>query len=214
MAKFITICLWLLTFGCVALILYVKLGLGIPIYACENAESINDVLLNLSYSYLAGCIFYILTSYLPMYHKRKKMRVVIDAKIKQIYGILIDCKKSVLSEEEYSKGIDMSDETFKKLLAQKQLSFPCALSRAYNGLSIGQYLYNQKQQLQCIIDSLILYQDCMDVNELCTIAKLQNSDYFNMMKIILNPLVDNENIRTNVGILLLNEISSFKKIVS
>ncbi|MBR4325862.1 MAG: hypothetical protein IKP73_10095 [Bacteroidales bacterium] len=212
MAKFITICLWLLTFGCVALILYVKLGLGIPIYACENAESINDVLLNLSYSYLAGCIFYILTSYLPMYHKRKKMRIIIDSKLKQILGILEDCKKSVLSGDEYQAVETLSDELFLERIKTNRLSNVCALCRAFN-MNIGQYLRSQKEQIQAIIVNLNYYQDCMGVDEILGIAKLNDSRYFELLKIVLIPMADNEKTRINLGKSLLEEISNMRSIV-
>ncbi len=39
-----------------------------------EAEKINGILINLSYSYLAGCIFYFFTSYLP---KRNAMNDII-----------------------------------------------------------------------------------------------------------------------------------------
>ena len=72
--------MWVLVLLCCKAILFVGLGIGEPWGTCQNYERVNNVLLNLSYSYVAGCIFYILTVALPHWNKSRKVQVIIKEK--------------------------------------------------------------------------------------------------------------------------------------
>ena len=61
--KIINLILCLLTLCAGYIILTVGLGWFWTIGSFENADRINQVLLNLSYSYIAGWIFYLLVLY-------------------------------------------------------------------------------------------------------------------------------------------------------
>ena len=73
---------------------YVRLGIGFPIWHSENYQNYNIVLENLSYSYLAGVIVYILTLVLPEWWESKRLKPIVDNKIahlallfnKQLFG--------------------------------------------------------------------------------------------------------------------------------
>lgn len=89
------ILLIVLTAISVYVILYVGLGIGYPIGVSDNYEQINEVLENLSYSYLAGCIFYILTVTIPAKVRRHKLDSVLHSKIGVIVGKIRDSKQCV-----------------------------------------------------------------------------------------------------------------------
>jgi len=52
-----------------------------------DSDKINQILINLSYSYMAGFIFYILVSYLPYRLKTEKLKPVIKLKINDLYNL-------------------------------------------------------------------------------------------------------------------------------
>lgn len=61
----------------------------------DNYQQVNQVIINLSYSYLAGLIFYLLTSCFPYMIKRNKLKKPIIEKLKAIKGKLEDSAKCV-----------------------------------------------------------------------------------------------------------------------
>lgn len=95
MLYIIKICLWLLAIGRMYAISCVGLDILPAIGECDNNEKINAVALNLFYSYIAGCIFYIFTSYLPCIVNSKKIRPIIVEKKKIIKGKIEDSIKCV-----------------------------------------------------------------------------------------------------------------------
>jgi len=49
---------------------------------------INEIIINLSYSYIAGIVVYLLTIVLPVYFEKKRLRPVINEKINDIGTML------------------------------------------------------------------------------------------------------------------------------
>ena len=80
MKNFIVSFLTLLTILCLYIITYVGLGYGWAIGCSDNWQRINAVALNLSYSYIAGLIFYLFTSTLPYYFRKTKVAKIIKEK--------------------------------------------------------------------------------------------------------------------------------------
>lgn len=88
MNKWIYILLYLsLAFAISVILFYV--GIVPPIFGkADNAEEINNVLVNLSFSYLAGYIFYVLIEVLPTWSKSKKAMDFVGPRLKAIYSDL------------------------------------------------------------------------------------------------------------------------------
>lgn len=59
-------------------------------YDSKTISNINTILLNLSYSYIAGCIFYFLSVTLPRYKARRTIRKGINIKMQSIQKALND----------------------------------------------------------------------------------------------------------------------------
>lgn len=95
------LCLYVI--GCVGLEIFPTLGYS------GKANSINSVGLNLSYSFIAGWIFYLLVSYFPYKQRKSKLQKIINGKLKDIHDKFIDSAKSIYPMNQWN-GIHISKE--------------------------------------------------------------------------------------------------------
>ena len=90
------------------IIFYVRLGVGFPIWHAENYQNFNIVIENLSYSFIAGVIVYLLTIVLPDWWEARRLKPIVDMKIaylsvlfnRQIWGIGAQTNHSPLEDED------------------------------------------------------------------------------------------------------------------
>ena len=143
-------------------ILYVGLGFGWPVGTSENYERINKVLENLSYSYLAGCIFYVLTVSVPYRLRRHKLDKVLHSKISIIVGKLQDSKQCVRSLSEFQNNIFLSDAEMLDRMESTSFSTPSSMSFFY-GNNIASYLNSQKKEILDLVYDLQRYGDLLSV---------------------------------------------------
>lgn len=85
MNKIAKIFLWLITGISIYIFFCIGLGWFWTIGSSENHERINQVLLNLSYSYIAGLIFYILIEFIPKKSAAKKAFLIWESSLVNIY---------------------------------------------------------------------------------------------------------------------------------
>ena len=71
---------WVLTFASIYAICNIELDWFWSIPVRYNPENINRVLLNLSYSYLAGYIFYLLVTEIPYLHRKQRFCKLLSKK--------------------------------------------------------------------------------------------------------------------------------------
>jgi hypothetical protein len=88
----------------------------------DYAENINDMLVNLSYSYIAAYLFYLMTSRMPVVMRRKKLMPVIQKRIEEIgrqeiYYVLLEFSRGC-DGPEFSPDYKHIDNTA-RLLASK-----------------------------------------------------------------------------------------------
>lgn len=99
MEKIIKIVVNLTAIACIYIIMYVGAGLQwLPHFHSDSREitgRANAILLNISYSYLAGFIFYLLTISLPHWEKKRRIRPVIIELCKQVRGKFEDSIKAL-----------------------------------------------------------------------------------------------------------------------
>lgn len=183
-------------------ILYVGLGFGWPVGTSENYERINKVLENLSYSYLAGCIFYVLTVSVPYRLRRHKLDKVLHSKISIIVGKLQDSKQCVRSLSEFQNNIFLSDAEMLDRMESTSFSTPSSMSFFY-GNNIVSYLNSQKKEILDLVYDLQRYGDLLSDKELKTLGELTDCKYFELLKIAGNPITDNPQIRRSTGEMLL-----------
>lgn len=68
---------------CLYIIVQVKFEITPFLVCSEHAEDINEILVNLSFSYIAAYIFYQLTSRLLLKIRNKKIRPVIQKRVEE-----------------------------------------------------------------------------------------------------------------------------------
>ena len=85
MRKIVKYSLCCITIVCGYIICYVGLGWFWSLGSSDNFERINKVLINLSYSYMAGFCFYILVEYFPKKVAQKKAYIVWEKGIVNVY---------------------------------------------------------------------------------------------------------------------------------
>lgn len=75
----LALCIWAV--GCIQLKIIPFIPISLPKEVCDNW---NALYVNLAYSFIAGFIFYLLTTTLRAYNERRKLRKVLQNKVKQI----------------------------------------------------------------------------------------------------------------------------------
>lgn len=88
----------------------------------DYAENINDMLVNLSYSYIAAYLFFLMTSRMPVVMRRKKLMPVIQKRVEEIgrqeiYYVLLEFSRGC-DGPEFSPDYKHIDNTA-RLLASK-----------------------------------------------------------------------------------------------
>ncbi|NDV77850.1 hypothetical protein [Dysgonomonas sp. 511] len=146
--------------------------------ALENADKINKILINISYSYFAGLVFYLLVTYIPYYEKRKKAEYAIAYFIDMIYH------KSFAPFSYLNNGCETPNinykmldvETLKNILSNKTLS-----SHVNNDPKLktihSALLVNRKETKEIIID-LFAYMEFLTGDQIQLLSKLANSNYY------------------------------------
>lgn len=80
---------------CLYAIFQIKFDFAFWMGYSEKAEAWNEIITNLSYSYLAGFIFYLLTVTLPHKKMKGKVKVALDSKLNTIRTNYKACVESV-----------------------------------------------------------------------------------------------------------------------
>lgn len=133
------ILLYTLTIISVYVIVYVGLGYGWSIGESDNYERINKVLENLSYSYLAGCIFYLLTTQYAYWIRRQQFRPVMKFKMHKVVRMIDD----VILEfsREVSTATRTESEDLKIILDSKSWTDDIPMLQEIQGIKISYIWY-------------------------------------------------------------------------
>lgn len=216
MNKLISVIIIIITLLCIYSIGYIELDWFWHIGVSENYYKINKVILNLSYSYLAGLIFYVLTSYCPYIVKRNKMRVTISEKIKRIIGRLNESAKSVFPIQEYN-NLNLTEDNLVQQFSSVSISMHCNNTYAYcvHKMSVLNYLKSQRDNIIKIIDGILVYKEYLSANQLETIEHIKDSNYFALLNAFSLPIsgIDNASNREELAKELFEVIQQTKKLL-
>ena len=182
-----------ITLVCIYIIVYVGLGYGWPIGASENYERINIVLLNLSYSYMAGLIFYLFVSTLPRLIRTKKYKPVIKKKEANIYGRLIECAKATYSPNDNELAYDRNSLTIQ--FENHSMFEPCY----YQIYTLYKFLQHQRSDITDVINGLLVYADYLETDELEVLEQVKESQFFSQINVFQWPEMDTLEQRKKVG---------------
>lgn len=184
MKHLVFIILTLLTILCSYCILHVGLGWLWPIGTCEDANSVNQVLLNLSYSYIAGFIFYLLVSFLPNYLKKRKIIPSIRLKVGDLYKQINACLQTFESTEKADLLYTITHERIIALIngadMYGQSFYAHMVGYDMNNL---QFLVATKERIFTLIDQILGYKEFLNGDQLLEIEKIHDSTYFHLIKV-------------------------------
>lgn len=183
----LVLCLWP--------ILSIGLGL-IPLIKCNfnsvTIDKFNTVILNLSYSYIAGCIFYYLSVVFPGYKNKKEIKPAVKLKISniksQLSGILL----------EFSRNTGLNHNAFNDLKICKNIM----MSKEWNDI-VQMLLQNnrvtvsylklcllQKIEILKEIESLIIgYKSFLNTEQLLLLEQIRNCSFFSQISFLSSFLV-------------------------
>ena len=126
--------LLVLTTVCIYIILCIGLGWFWEIGHIENAEKVNSVLINLSYSYMAGFVFFILIEYIPKRISSKKAFLIWRSELETIYRQMSD----IISSLKMIIDVQKKDST----ISLQDLSKLCNYSLTYEKVYFSRHYGN------------------------------------------------------------------------
>ena len=175
----IKVLLLVITLGCVYVIVCIGLKILPTIGQISNATQVNNVLLNLSYSYIAGLIFYLLVSYYPFYRQKRKFASIIAVKKDDLLKQIEACIQTF--EEEDKKGLinNISKEELISLINKKDM-YENSFYAKEVGYSMDNLLFLVKTRSNCfdIIDKLIVYKEYLRDVDIYDLEKIRDSAFF------------------------------------
>lgn len=184
MKNIIKIGLYILTVFSAYIICAVGLGWFWLIGNCDNAERINEVLINLSYSYVAGLIFYVLVTYLPKLQAKKTITPVLKFKIINLKKEINACIQTFGTNEDEKLVDNITKEQLSQLINQADM-----YSNSFYANMVGyqqnnfQFLNATRSNVYAIMGQLIEYKEYMSTEQLIDIEKIRDSTFFHLTKV-------------------------------
>lgn len=184
MRNIIKISLYILTVFSAYIICTIGLGWFWLIGNCDNAERINEVLINLSYSYIAGLIFYILVTYLPNLQAKKTIMPAIKFKIINLQKQINAFIQTFGTKEDEKLVENITKEQLSQLINQAGM-----YSNSFYANMVGyqqnnlQFLNATRSNVYTIISQLIEYKEYMSTEQLIDIEKIRDSTFFHLIKV-------------------------------
>ena len=169
----------LLTLTCAYIIAYVGLGYGWSIGQHCNNVRVNTVLLNLSYSYMAGLIFFLFTTTIPYYIKKHKYQPFIKEKLSIIHGRLCESAKAAYSVDDKVVDIKYDRESLKAQFGGHPINDPSYVLI----YTLYQYLRHQRNDILDCINGLLVYADFLKPDDLRIIEEVKESKYFSQINV-------------------------------
>ncbi len=180
--------LTIIAIACFIIIFVVDLQITLFLFKTDNkdlADGINDILLNLSFSYITGYTVYYLTVMLPHSYKQKKIKEVIDDKLSTIKDKLTNSVLCIYDVEEWEE-LELSKEAFVEKF--KSTMIAPYFERDFLGLksTIFDYINKERKDINDIISELIEYRDYLSFNSLVFLESIRSSDYFKNLRVLEN----------------------------
>lgn len=147
-------------------------------YDSKITDNINTVLLNLSYSYIAGCIFYFLSVTFPEYKKRKIIRKGIEIKMQSIQKTLYNILQC-FSEGTQLSTKDCSKENIRNIFSKKNWNDTDEESKlfGYDRTTIQACCLHNQYMLREIDALITTYKEYLDAEALSLLEELRNSRF-------------------------------------
>lgn len=181
MKRIINIILWISGVISLYIILCVGLEWFWTIGFFENAEKINQVLINLSYSYFAGLFFFLLVTQLPYIYKKEKFKPVINEKVKNINSQIFACVQT-FERVEIAQNINITKDELSEIINKTGMyenSF-YAIVAGYQ-MNNFQFLVSTREQILGIISSIKDYKEYINEEKIINIEKIKDSSFLHLI---------------------------------
>ena len=150
----------------IASICIIKLTEWRPLGEALRYQEINEIIVNISYSYIAATIFYFVMDYLPNLHRKKIMRRKIKSYLVQMKVSILQCIKDINLYNFIQPSQILSRKDFIKQFSSKDLTLPC------DYLSI---LQRNKIELNLLVDFLLTIQNFLSDKEFYNLLIIKDS---------------------------------------
>lgn len=175
----------LLSISILSIYIIASVGLEvIPTFkVSKNAVNINNVSLNLSYSYLAGLIFYFFISYLPKQIELQKIKPIIALKITDLTNQIESYIHTFNSQED---GVikTITDAEIKTLFTTNSLldqSFYASLTGG--SMSNVDFINSTKMNIIKYVDGILIYKEYLEFPQIIALEEIKDHKFFHMFKI-------------------------------
>lgn len=188
----------LLALVCVYAIFQIKFDFAFWIGYSNKAEAWNEIITNLSYSYLAGFIFFLLTVTLPHVKMRAKVMKALEEKVSQIATNYWACIESVVP---FPKGLTRNQTKEDVVMMFKKASSLqlCRLSSVGINVSVAEYIKAKHKENKELATELLEYKSWLSSETIAQIERIRNANLMSVVISMTNPVLqeslDNEGSR-------------------
>ena len=187
-------------------------GIIHPIFGyAPNADARNEVMLNLSYSYLAGAIFYFFVTWLPYKLRSRKMRPFINEKKKIIKGKMFDCAINAMPTALILQHRPSNEEIISHFENTSLLNAPTFMSLLMPGVDIHTHWRLQRDEIKAVIKDVLEFKEYLSNDELQVLGQIQDCQFFYEINGVF-PLTDQPIYRKRFAIELVNAIALTKQL--
>lgn len=179
-------------------VLFYHMGLLTSIFSgTEKTITINKILIDFSFSYLAAFIFYLLVSYFPYKIKYFRMRPFINNKKAKITSKFVNCAIYIMPPSTEIGSLPKKDE-LASYLECTELYAVLTDNIILLGTDIRSYWQTQCKDIKFDIQELLSFKEYLTDRELKTLGELQNCEFFSNISYFL-PLNDNPEYRKRIA---------------
>ena len=161
---------------CLYAIFQIKFNFAFWMGYSEKADAWNEIITNLSYSYLAGFIFYLLTVTLPHKKMKGKVKVALDSKLNMIRSNYKACVESVYHP---LKAMSLDITKDEAIANFKEVSFYQKCKMGYfqdKDISVVDYIRLKHQENVIRAAELLEYKPWLSSETVAQIEEIRNSN--------------------------------------
>lgn len=161
---------------CLYAIFQIKFNFAFWMGYSEKADAWNEIITNLSYSYLAGFIFYLLTVTLPHKKMKGKVKVALDSKLNMIRSNYKACVESVYHP---LKAMSLDITKDEAVADFKAVSFYQKCKMGYfqdKDISVVDYIRLKHQENVIRAAELLEYKPWLSSETVAQIEEIRNSN--------------------------------------
>lgn len=180
-------------------ICHIELGWFWAFGELHDFETVNRIILNLSYSYVAALVFYVLTVWLPFEIRKRKLRKPMFDLAEVVCSKFIDSAKSPFSLIE-SDNIKMEKDVIVSQFRECSIYQNSSLSILGTNRSVLVHLKGQRGDIKEILKDILVYKEYLSEKQLLLIEDLKYCTYFSLLYAFqLSSITDNEQIRESLA---------------